>query len=77
MGMDDCRDPGRIDELATLKIEQDLPAFGADAYERLFQLLGNRQIQLALHLNLAAVRAKVFFNEFESSQVRQLTPSEN
>jgi hypothetical protein len=76
MGVDNRRDPGRIDEFATLEINQDLPAFGTDAYERLLQLLRNRKVQLTLHLDPAAVRTEIFLNEFESSQMRQLTPSE-
>jgi len=67
--MDDDRDCGRVDELTALKPDQDLVVLGRGSFERVFQLVGDRQVDLALHLDLVAARLDGSLSQLEGSHL--------
>ncbi|HEV2789919.1 MAG TPA: hypothetical protein VGV69_01300 [Solirubrobacterales bacterium] len=59
VGQDDHRNPGRIDEIAFLKADQDIDALPGSGVESLLKPVGDGEVELPLEANLAAFRVQV------------------
>lgn len=71
VGENDCRDPSGVDEVAALETDKNLNIVDDGGIEPPLKLVGDREIQLALHSHFAASGVEVYLADPKRAQLRR------
>jgi len=71
VGEDDRRDPGGVDEVAALEADKDLDIVSDGGIEPLPKLVGDGEVQLALHSDFATSGVEVCLADPERAHLRR------